>query len=152
MDHKGRLSNPPYPFGRIVEALPKILAREARSNPKLSTPDQIPHRLQSWEIEDLVAAYNSGRTIQQLSRQFLVHRTTVMAVLGRQDVPRRPHGLKLDEQAVQHAALLYADGLSLLKIAARFDVDPSTVGSALRRAGITLRPRRGWELSPSRGD
>ena len=147
MDHQGRLSNPPHHFGRIVEALPRILAREARCGPKLSTPDQIPHRLQSWEIEELIAAYNSGCTIQQLSRQFLVHRTTVMAVLGRQDVPRRPHGLKLDDQAIVVASSLYAEGLSLVKIAARFQVDPATVGSALRRSGVKIRPRRGWPSS-----
>jgi lambda repressor-like predicted transcriptional regulator len=148
VDHQGWLSNPPYNFGRVIEVLPKILARETRSSPKLSTTDHIPHRLQVWEIDDLTAADNAGRTIEQLSRQFLVHRTTVMAVLGREDVPRRPHGRKLDDQAAAVAVRLYAEGLSLLKIAARFQVDPSTVASTLRRSGVALRPRRGWPTSP----
>jgi lambda repressor-like predicted transcriptional regulator len=144
VDHQGRLSNPPYNFGRVVEILPRILAREARSRPRLSTPEQIPCRLQEWEIAELTAAYNAGQTIQQLSRQFLVHRTTVMAILGRENVPRRPHGRKLDDQAVVEACNLYAEGLSLVKIASRLQVDPSTIGSALKRSGIQLRPRRGW--------
>ena len=127
--------------------LPKILAREVRSRPRLSTSDQIPHRLREWEIENLTAAYNAGRTIEQLSRQFLVHRTTVMSILGRQDVPRRPHGLKLDDQEIAVASNLYAEGLSLVRIASRLQVDPSTVASTLRLSGVALRARRGWPTS-----
>ena len=36
------------------------------------------------------------------------------------------------------------EGQSLLKMAAHFGVATDTAALALRRAGVTLRPRRGW--------
>lgn len=100
----------------------------------------------------MAAAYDAGRTIEQLSGQFRVHRNTVMAALDRANVARRPTGPKLNEQAVSAAAELYAEGLSLATIALRFDVDASTIGNSLKRAGVTLRPRRGAERATDPGE
>jgi len=47
------------------------------------------------------------------------------------------------------ATALYASGLSLAAIGERFQVDRTTVGNALRRLGVQLRPRRGWDSDPS---
>ena len=45
------------------------------------------------------------------------------------------------------AARSYADGSSLANLAAQFGLDPSTVANRFRRAGIPIRPRRGWDCA-----
>jgi hypothetical protein len=45
---------------------------------------------------------------------------------------------------IKEAITLYSEGQSLLKLASHFGVATDTVALALRRAGVTLRPRRGW--------
>ena len=75
---------------------------------------------------------------------FNIHRTTVLAHLERNGVPRRRSGPKLSNEDVHEAAILYRDGLSLKAIGRRFLVAPDTIGKALRRVGVKIRPRRGW--------
>jgi hypothetical protein len=87
-------------------------------------------------VERLIAAYEEGNSLAQLVARFNVNRTTVLAHLDRNSVPRRQTGPKL-------SAGLYRDGLSLAAIGQRFRVNASTVGKALRRAEVQLRPRRG---------
>ena len=45
---------------------------------------------------------------------------------------------------IKEAITLYTEGQSLLKLANHFGVATDTVAHALRRAGVILRPRRGW--------
>jgi hypothetical protein len=44
---------------------------------------------------------------------------------------------------------MYAAGSSLAHVADQFGVDAQTVANRFRRAGIPVRPRRGWS-SPAR--
>jgi len=145
VDLQGRLSNPPYNFGRALDKLVPILARPEPS----SLPDvpslQLQHRPLPRETDALLNAYNDGRSIEQLAREFRLHRTTVMDVLNRNGAPRRPIGPKLDAEATLRAAALYVSGQSLKDVAAQFGVNPTTVGNSLKRSGVPLRPRRGWQ-------
>jgi hypothetical protein len=68
----------------------------------------------------------------------------VLAHLDRNGVPGRPTGSKRSDEDVVDAADLDRDELSLAAIGHRFPVDPGTVGKAVRRAGVQIRPRRGW--------
>jgi hypothetical protein len=68
-----------------------------------------------------------------------------MAHLDRRAVQRRATAKQWDPQTLTSAARSYADGSSLATIAAQFGLDPSTVANRLRRAGIKIRPRRGWK-------
>ena len=43
--------------------------------------------------------------------------------------------------------MLYADGLSLMRVAEEFGVTRGAVNTPLRTAGIPLRPRRGWRYA-----
>ena len=45
----------------------------------------------------------------------------------------------------EEAVRLYQAGQSLAKLSDHFGVATDTVAAALRKAGITLRPRRGWD-------
>jgi hypothetical protein len=61
----------------------------------------------------------------------------------------REHGLprrspRLGPRQVEQAAQLYQTGQSLAKLSKHFGVATDTVALALRKAGVTLRLRRGW--------
>ena len=105
---------------------------------------QAQRRLGRADVERLVAAYEEGNSVAQLVARFNVNRTTVLAHLDRNSVPRRQTGPRLSAEDVAQAAGLYRDGLSLAAIGQRFRVNASTVGKALRRADVQIRPRRGW--------
>jgi hypothetical protein len=63
-------------------------------------------------VERLVAAYEEGNSVAQLVARFNVNRTTVLAHLDRNGVPRRQTGPKLSAKDVAQAADLYRDGIS----------------------------------------
>jgi DNA-directed RNA polymerase specialized sigma24 family protein len=104
---------------------------------------QVQHRLRDDEIDDLVAAYEGGCTVDELAEDFQVHRTTVMSNLKRRGVKtRRNHGLTPEQ--IEIAAELYREGWSLARVGERFHVDARTVRDTLAKFGVEIRPRRGW--------
>jgi AraC-like DNA-binding protein len=80
----------------------------------------------------------------QLAQAFGINRETALEHLKRAGISRRPHVRKLTDQLVQRAGQLYATGLSLKNVAAHFNVNETTVRNEFTRAGIQVRPRRGW--------
>jgi len=74
---------------------------------------QVQRRLGRADVERLIAAYKEGNSVAQLVARFNVNRTTVLAHLDRNSVPRRQTGPKLSAEDVARAAGLYRDGLSL---------------------------------------
>jgi hypothetical protein len=101
------------------------------------------HRLETQQVLQLVAAYVAGATVQDLTQQFAIHRTTVLEHLKRQGVARRPHRRKLTEQDVAKAVRLYQAGWSTTRLGPHFGVNAETVRKELHRAGVTLRPAWG---------
>jgi transposase-like protein len=81
--------------------------------------------------------------------EFGVHRTTVAGHLDRHSVPRHDAQTAMDDEILKQAAEFYATGLSLADVADEFGVDAQTVANRLRRAGIAIRPRRGWSTNRS---
>jgi transposase-like protein len=170
VDLMGRLSNPPdsleilagqgiADFGASRGKAPKRAKRTPSasrsdrweekgrlSNPSIEPmgPHRTQTRLRSVEVEELVAAYRAGDNVEQLAERFGVHRTTVLAHLGRRQVQLRPTFTCWDHDDLTAAVALYASGASLASVAAQFGVDPSTVANRFRRAAIAIRPRRGW--------
>lgn len=92
----------------------------------------------------MVAAYRAGASVEELAERFGVHRTTAVAHLRLRQVQRRAAFTAWDHDDLSAAAAHYASGASLASVAARFGVDPSTVANRFRRAGVAIRPRRGW--------
>jgi DNA-binding CsgD family transcriptional regulator len=118
---------------------------DAEAASRLTSGDrQTQIRLGPADIERLIAAYADGNSVLRLAARFKIHRTTVLAHLERNGVPRRRMGSKLSDEDVDEAAVLYRDGLSLEAIGHRFLVAPDTVAKALRHVGVQIRPRRGW--------
>jgi hypothetical protein len=119
-------------------------ARDSATPPPATT-HRTQRRLRSVEVEALVDQYHTGATITQLVKRFQISRTTVMAHLDRRGVQRRSVAKQWDHKKLASAARSYADGSSLATIAAQFGLDPSTVANRFRRAGVSIRPRRGWD-------
>ena len=109
---------------------------------RLSNPVQ--RRLSTTEIDVLIAAYRAGATINELADQYGIHRSTVATMLDRDHVERHHSRTAWTSKTLADAAGLYANGLSLAAVAARYGIDPQTVANRFRRAGIPVRTHRGW--------
>jgi DNA-directed RNA polymerase specialized sigma24 family protein len=97
--------------------------------------------LKPVQVDALIAGYRAGRTMKELAVEFGVDRRTVSTHLRRAEIATRQRGL--DEEQVQEAADLYEAGWSSGRLAERFDVSADNVLKDLRRAGVSIRPRRG---------
>ena len=73
-----------------------------------------------------------------------VNRTTIIKHLDQHGVPRRRVVSKMTDALVAEAAVMYLDGHSLATVANEFKVDTRTLGREFRKAGVPIRPRRGW--------
>jgi AraC-like DNA-binding protein len=109
---------------------------------RLSNP--VLHRLTEAEIEGLIQQYRDGDSIDTLSHRYKVHRTTVMHHLAHGGIARRRMIRKLTERSVALAATQYEAGASLTVVASAFGVHARTLAREFRRAGVLIRPRRGW--------
>ena len=109
---------------------------------RLSNPPQ--RRLSPTDVHDLIEAYQAGASISHLAVEFGVHRTTVAGHLDCRGVPRHSEQTAWDDGILRQAAELYATGLSLADVADQFGIDAQTVANRFRRAGVAVRPRRGW--------
>jgi hypothetical protein len=94
-------------------------------------------RLKHDEVSQLVASYEAGATVCQLSTQFNIHRTTVSAHLRRQGARVRLTGMT-DEQ-IAEAASLYKQEWSLAKVGEHFGLNGTTVWRALKAYGVPMR-------------
>jgi len=100
--------------------------------------------LPEHDVANLVRSYAAGLSIDALAQRFTVRRTTVLGHLERVGVPRRRSVRKMSDGTVRQAATRYRNGDSLLVVAAKYGVDPRTLAREFRRAGVQIRPRRGW--------
>jgi lambda repressor-like predicted transcriptional regulator len=98
-------------------------------------------RLSEPQLTELVAGYEAGASVYDLAERFKIHRQTVSQHLHRLGVTMRNQGL--DEQQVDHAAVLYQQGWSLARIAKRHHVEPGTVRLALLSQGVRMRDTHG---------
>ena len=106
-----------------AEAAKWLVSCDRQAQIRLSPPD----------IERLTAAYAEGNSVLQLAARFNVDRTTVLDHLERNGAPRRRMGLKLSDEDVDEATVLYRDGLWLEVIGHRFLVAVDTIS---RRCGV----------------
>jgi transposase len=93
-------------------------------------------------VSELIAMHEQGAPIDELAAVFGIHRATVMTHLDRAGAERRTG---LIERRLNEARSIYESGSSLAHVAEHFGVDAETVRRAFKNAGISLRPRRGWQ-------
>ena len=74
--------------------------------------------------------YRAGNSVRETGNRFGLHRTTVLALLERHGVPRRPNVRKLTDRQLKRGAELYAAGQSLKTVGMAPQVDAETVRKA----------------------
>jgi hypothetical protein len=89
------------------------------------------------KFEERVAAYVVGATALSLAGKHSIHRTTVLALLERQQVSMR--GRVLTPDHIERAVSSYASGRSCASIGKELQVNPETIRQALLKAGVAMR-------------
>ena len=140
-DPSSPLSNPAPPAASPARGL----TRDDRDIPPPQPARKVQRRLPASGIDELSQRYVDGTSIDELARAFSVNRTTIIRHLDTQGAPRRRVVRKMTDTLVAEAALRYLDGHSLATVAQKFKVDATTLGREFRRAGVAIRPRRGWQ-------
>lgn len=112
----------------------------------VSTPRQ-PKQLQTRLSPDrrmaFADSYRAGMSIPDLAAEFRINRATVFRLVERLGLPRRTPILRAAE--VEEARRLYQSGYSLARVGEHLGVAAHTVTLALRKAGVEIRKRRGYE-------
>ncbi|WP_146073556.1 hypothetical protein [Amycolatopsis sp. CA-126428] len=91
------------------------------------------------EVEQVVAAFKAGASMQKLADRFGVDRTTILRRL--QGLGLRTRFSKLEPDDVQVAAELYRSGWTIDELARLHHVAASTVRAYMLDAGVALRRR-----------
>lgn len=139
------LSNPGRPLLALVKGLteaasgviPQVVAAEV--DPAIATDARDNRMLSPDEVAELVEAYRRGATERSLAERFRAHRHTISRHLQQAGIAKRPM-TKMTEQLVARAQELYEAGWGTPKIGRELGVNASTVGKALKRAGVRMRP------------
>ena len=128
---------------RTLQQLRDLLLLTPEGRPQ---QEQKTRRRQAWlrkdQLEPLKRDYQAGSLIKDLAQTYGVSTDAVMDHVKRAQLPKRYPRLSI--QDTERAVQMYADGDSLAKIAASLGVAPGTISLALKQAGISIRPRRGW--------
>lgn len=95
--------------------------------PAKQQPRQKQLRLTPDQVADLLGRYTDGTSVLALAKEYGVHRTTVMAILERESIPRRAATRSMTDDDVARAAAQYASGHSLAVVASAFGVSTRTV-------------------------
>ena len=89
----------------------------------------------------MVASYLAGTTIDDLSRQFYLHRTTVIHHLGVSGVRRRKSVRKMTDRLLDEAIDHYEEGIVLAQVAQEFKFHPRTLHREFVKAVVKIRIR-----------
>ena len=94
-------------------------------------------------MQQLIRLHREGASIAGLARRYEVHRTTVIYHLDQAGISRQRVIRKMTDESVALAAARYEQGASLALVAGEFGVHQRTLAREFRRAGASIRPRRG---------
>lgn len=111
--------------------------------PTVQRPRQQQRRLAADQIDEVVARYIDGESIDSLAREYGINRTTVISHLERNGIERRRNPRKMTDAKVHAATERYATGISLAAVAAEFGVCERTLRREFEGAGVGVRSRRG---------
>ncbi|MGJ6122307.1 hypothetical protein QN239_07000 [Mycolicibacterium sp. Y3] len=106
-------------------------------------------KLNPAQQAEMVALYEAGASMLDLSKKFETHRHTVARQLAKAGVEIRSQR-KMTPELLAQAASLYANDHTLENIGKLLGLEASTIGKALKRASVALRPPVAdrWHGSP----
>jgi uncharacterized protein (DUF433 family) len=108
--------------------------------PEPEQPRRVPQaqkRLSRAQIAELLCAYTEGATVLELATEYGIHRTTVMAHLDRNGIPRRACVRSMTDEQVAEAAEARRAGESFAVLGEHYGVSPRTVARELERQRAT---------------
>lgn len=118
-------------------------AAEDQHVPTVHRPRQQQRRLGPDQVDEVVARYMDGESIDTLARDYGINRTTVISHLERNGIERRRNPRKMTDMKVQAAAERYATGLSLAAVAKEFGICERTLRREFGLADVQIRQPRG---------
>ena len=131
-------------FAKQGESLMRIIEKSDKRLPQVRVPLEQPNRkLQSAEVDELLALYESGLGLTELGALFGMHRQTVQAHLLRRGMGLRSELRVFSPEEVVELVRLYEAGSSSYQLAAKFDAQQSTVWRTLKAAGVVMRSHGG---------
>lgn len=98
-------------------------------------------RLNDDEVNQVIAGYNSGLSMNELAHKFDCHKTTISQRLKTAGIVIRR--LPPSDNQITKMVELYQSGLSLTKVGDMVGISASTVLNYLRRRGIKTRDPHG---------
>jgi len=125
---------------QVNELIEKARASTPTDHSGRRVPGKTNPKLDSDQLKQLIALYRQGDSLLQLSRRFGIYRGTVKEHLRRAGIAIRPgNQAKLSETDKDEILRLYADGLSIHKLALLFGVTDNPVHNALKERGARMR-------------
>ncbi|MGX7681516.1 hypothetical protein ACSMXN_21745 [Jatrophihabitans sp. DSM 45814] len=134
-----------------LTALLEQAQRSPRKPAESPKPVKKMRLLTEAELEDVVARYEAGDTINGLAKSFGIDRETARNHLIRLGIPLRSNQSLLTAAQVAEIIIQYKSGISTYTLAARYAVSPDTIRLRLKQAGVVMRSPTAWR-SKSRAD
>ena len=106
-----------------------------------TTPKRVVRRFDATKVAALAQGYLDGVPVDDLAVRFEIDPSTVEKHVRGRGFPRRYP--MLCPAHIAKATQLYANGESLSKVALRYGIGKDALARALRKAGVSLRPRNG---------
>ena len=103
------------------------------------------NRLEPKDLQLFREDYQAGMKVEDLALRYRLSRDAVLDSARRLNLAKRYP--KLMPKDVEVASAMYAGGQPVAALGHHFGVSPATMLLALRRAGVTIRPRRGYHQS-----
>ena len=103
----------------------------------------VARRISTETVDQLVSDYKSGVPTTELTGRYGLAKSSVLKLLADRGVVMRRQGLT--DAEMEEAIRLYKQGLSVLDVGERIGRSSTVVWRALKKHGVALRPRNGWE-------
>jgi transposase-like protein len=122
----------------LLETLKGVLGERSDQQRLPQETRQRQNHLSKVDQLNVVAAYQSGRSVHDLALDFSVTRQTAAAILQRHGVQLRSKVLTPND--IERATKMYVEGASLRIVGEQLGVNASTVRRVLLAAGVQTRP------------
>ncbi|WP_280385773.1 helix-turn-helix domain-containing protein [Nocardia wallacei] len=126
-------------LGKVIAKIEAAPARRpAKTDNSTVQPRRLDRRLSADTIAELVDAYRTGASTDQLCRQHGLSKGGVLKILAGHGVQMRYQ--PMTEEEIDWAVRLYAEGQSLNAVARQLSKSKGSVWKALRIRGVAIRP------------
>ncbi|MGK8508205.1 helix-turn-helix domain-containing protein [Nocardia asiatica] len=126
-------------LGKVIAKIDAASTRRPASTVSSTVqPRRLDRRLAPTTIADLVDAYRSGASTNQLCERYGLSKGGVLRILQEHGVQMRYQ--PMTEEEIDWAVRLYGEGQSLNAVARQIGKSKGSVWKALRERGVEMRP------------